>query len=44
MYPTFKYRTPAIIALNLYIFYPIFEVVFFVFKEVLSENFVLMYG
>ena len=38
------YRTRAIITRDLYIFYPIFEVHFFVFKEVFSENFVLMYG
>ena len=38
-----KYRTRAIITSGLYIFTPIFEVHFFVFK-VFSENFVLMYG
>ena len=39
-----KYRTRAIITRGLYIFYPIFEDHFFVFKEVFSENSVLMYG
>ena len=29
---------------GLYIFYPIFKDHFFIFKEVFSENFVLMYG
>ena len=38
------YRTRAIITRGLYIFYPLFEDHFFVFKEVFSENFVLMYG
>ena len=32
-----------IITSGLYIFYPIFENHFFVFKDVLSENVVLMY-
>ena len=40
----FKYRTRAIISRGLYIFYPIFKDNFFVFKEVFSENSVLMYG
>ena len=39
-----KYRTRAIISRGLYIFYPIFKDHFFVFKEVFSENSVLMYG
>ena len=34
----------AIISHGLYIFYPISKDHFFVFKEVLSENSVLMYG
>ena len=38
------YRTRAIISHVLYIFYPIFQDHFFVFKEVFSENFVLMFG
>ena len=38
------YRTRAIISRGLYIFYPIFKDQFFVFKEVFSEIFVLMYG
>ena len=38
------YRTRAIISRGLYIFYPIFKDHFFVFKEVFSENYVLMYG
>ena len=38
------YRTRAIISRGLYIFYPIFEDHFFVFKEAFSENSVLMYG
>ena len=33
----------AIITRGLYNFYPIFEVHFFVFKEVFSENSVLVY-
>ena len=33
----------AIITHGLYIFYPIFEVHFFVFKEIFSENFAIMY-
>ena len=37
-------RTRAIISRGLYIFYPIFKDHFFVFKEVFSENSVLMYG
>ena len=40
----FRYCTRAIITRGLYIYYPIFEVNFFVFKEVFSENYVLMYG
>ena len=39
----FIYRTCAIISRGLYIFYPIFKDHFFVFKEVFSENSVLMY-
>ena len=39
-----NYRTRAIISRGLYIFYPIFKDRFFVFKEVFSENFVLVYG
>ena len=38
------YRTGAIITRGLFIFYPIFEDHFFVFKEVFSENSVFMYG
>ena len=38
------YRTRAIISRGLYIFYHISKNHFFVFKEVFSENFVLMYG
>ena len=38
------YRMRAIISRGLYIFYPIFKDHFFVFKEVFSENSVLMYG
>ena len=38
-----NYRTSAIISRGLYIFYPIFKDHFFVFKEVFSENSVLMY-
>ena len=38
------YHTRAIISRGLYIFYPIFKDHFFVFKEVFSENSVLMYG
>ena len=38
------YRTRAIITRGLYIFYPIFKDHFFVFREVFSENSVLMYG
>ena len=38
------YRMRAIISRGLYIFYPIFNDHFFVFKEVFSENSVLMYG
>ena len=38
------YCTRAIISLGLYIFYPIFKDHFFVFKEVFSENSVLIYG
>ena len=37
-------RTCAIITCSLYIFYPNFEDHFFFFKEVFSENYVLMYG
>ena len=39
-----NYRTRAIISRGLYIFYPIFKDHFLVFKEVFSENSVLMYG
>ena len=39
-----NYYTRAIITSGLYIFYSIFEDHFFVFKEVFSENSVLMYG
>ncbi len=39
-----KYCTRAIISRGLYIFYPISKDHFFVFKEVFSENSVLMYG
>ena len=39
-----KYRTSAITSRGLYIFYPISKDNFFVFKEVFSENYVLMYG
>ena len=39
-----NYRTRAIITRGLYIFYPLFEDHFFVFKEGFSENSVLMYG
>ena len=38
------YRTRAIISRGLYIFYPVFKDNFFVFKEVFSENSVLIYG
>ena len=38
------YRTRAIISRGLYFFYPISKDHFFVFKEVFSENSVLMYG
>ena len=38
------YCTRAIISRGLYIFYPISKDNFFVFKEVFSENSVLMYG
>ena len=38
------YRTRAIITRGLYICYPIFEVHFFAFKEVFSENSGLVYG
>ena len=38
------YHTHTIITRGLYIFYPIFEDNFFVFKEVFSENSVLMYS
>ena len=37
------YRMRAIISRGFYIFYPIFKDHFFVFKEVFSENSVLMY-
>ena len=40
----FMYRTCAIISRGLYIFYPISKDHFFVFKEVFSENSVLMHG
>ena len=39
-----RYRTRAIISRGLYIFYHILKDHFFVFKEVFSENSVLMYG
>ena len=39
----FIYCTRAIITHGLYIFYPIFEVHFFVFNEVFGENATLMY-
>ena len=39
-----RYRTRAIISCGLYIFYSISKDHFFVFKEVFSENSVLMYG
>ena len=42
--PLKVYRTRAIITRGLYIFYPIFEDPFFVFKEVFSENYILVYG
>ena len=38
------HHTRAIISRGLYIFYPISKDHFFVFKEVFSENYVLMYG
>ena len=38
------YQIRAIITRGLYIYYPIFEVYFFVYKEVFSENSVLMNG
>ena len=41
---SYTYRTSAIISRGLYIFYPISKDHFFVFKEVFSENSVLMYG
>ena len=40
----FMYHMRAIITRGLYIYYPIFQVHFFVFKEVFSENSVLLYG
>ena len=40
----YNYRRRAIINRSLYIFYPLFEDHFFVFKEVFSENSALMYG
>ena len=40
----FAYRMCAIINRGLYIFYPIFDDHFFVFKEVFSQSSVLMYG
>ena len=39
--PVTSYRTGAIITRGLYISYPIFEVHFFIFKEVFGENSVL---
>ena len=39
-----RYRMRAIITRGLYIYYPIFEVHFYVFKEFFSEYSVLMYG
>ena len=38
------YHTRVIISQGLYIFYPIFKDHMFVFKEVFSENSILMYG
>ena len=40
----YEYHQCAIITRGLYIFYPIFEVHFFVFKDFFLENSVLMYG
>ena len=40
----YGYRTRAIITRGLYIYYPLFENPLFVFKEVFSENSVVMYG
>ena len=40
----FRYRTRTIITRSSYIFYPIYEVHFSVFKEFFSENSVLLYG
>ena len=39
-----KYHTGDIIPGSLYIYHPVFEVHFFVFKVFFSENSVLMYG
>ena len=39
-----SYHTGAIITRNLYIFYPNFEDHFFVFKDGVLENPVLIYG
>ena len=39
-----RYHTRAIISRGLYMFYPISKDHFFVFREVFSENSVLMYG
>ena len=43
-YFKYVYRTRAIISRGLYIFFPVFKDHFFVFKEVISENYVFMYG
>ena len=43
-YSQFMYRTRAIITRGLYSFYPLFESQKRFFKEVFSENSVLMYG
>jgi hypothetical protein len=42
--PFVIYRTQTIITCGLYISYPTLEDRFFVFKEVFSDNSVLMYG
>ena len=44
VYKTKNYRTRAIISHGLYIFYLISKDHFFAFKEIFSENSVLMYG
>ena len=38
------YRTHAIISCSLYIYYSIFDIHYFVFKEGFSESYVIMYG